>query len=59
LEVLRWVARGLSNREIAEQLSLSFHTVKNHIQRIFEKLDVRRRTEAVEYAYRQGWLKRS
>jgi DNA-binding NarL/FixJ family response regulator len=56
LDVLRLIAAGLANRDIAEKLSLSFHTVKNHIQNLFKKLDVTRRTEAVERARRQGWL---
>ena len=56
LAVLRLIAQGLGNREIAKRLSLSFHTVKNHVQNIFKKLDVTRRIEAVERARRQGWL---
>lgn len=56
LDILRLMARGLSNRQIALQLSLSYHTVKNHVQNIFRKLDVARRIEAVEHARRQGWL---
>jgi DNA-binding NarL/FixJ family response regulator len=56
LDVLRLIANGLPNHEIAARLSLSFHTVKNHVQNIFKKIDVTRRTEAVERARRQGWL---
>jgi two-component system NarL family response regulator len=56
LAVLRLIAEGLGNREIAKRLSLSFHTIKNHVQNIFKKLDVTRRIEAVERARRQGWL---
>ena len=56
LDILRHMARGLSNRQIAALLSLSYHTVKNHVQNIFRKLDVSRRIEAVEHARRQGWL---
>jgi DNA-binding NarL/FixJ family response regulator len=56
VDILRLMARGLSNREIATRLSLSYHTVKNHVQNIFRKLDVARRMEAVEHARRQGWL---
>ena len=56
LDILRLMARGLSNRQIALQLTLSYHTVKNHVQNIFRKLDVARRIEAVEHARRQGWL---
>ena len=48
LEVLQLMARGLSNQEIADQLFLSLPTVKTHSSRLFEKLDVKRRTQAVE-----------
>lgn len=50
LEVLQLMARGLSNQEIADQLFLSLPTVKTHSSRLFEKLDVKRRTQAVEKA---------
>jgi two-component system NarL family response regulator len=56
LDILRLMARGLSNKQIASRLSLSYHTIKNHVQNIFRKLDVARRIEAVEHARRQGWL---
>jgi LuxR family maltose regulon positive regulatory protein len=50
LEVLRLVAQGLSNQEIGERLFLALDTVKGHNRRIFEKLQVQRRTEAVAKA---------
>jgi DNA-binding NarL/FixJ family response regulator len=53
-EVLGLVAHGLSNREIAEKLFLSEGTVKTHIKRIFFKLDLRDRTQAVILAYNVG-----
>jgi DNA-binding NarL/FixJ family response regulator len=56
LAVLRLIAEGLGNRAIAERLTLSFHTVKNHVQNIFKKLDVTRRIEALDRARRQGWI---
>jgi DNA-binding CsgD family transcriptional regulator len=52
LEVLRCMAEGLSNQEIAARLFLSLNTIKTHSTRIYEKLDVRRRTQAVEMARR-------
>ncbi len=48
LEVLQLMAEGLSNQEIAGRLFVSLNTIKTHSQRLFEKLDVRRRTQAVE-----------
>lgn len=59
IEILQLVADGLSNREIAGQLYLSFHTVKNHIHNILEKLKVQHRSQAVDYAYRMRWISRS
>ena len=52
LEVLNLMAQGHSNQEIAEKLFVSLSTVKTHIQNLFEKLDVKRRTQAVEKAKR-------
>jgi NarL family two-component system response regulator LiaR len=52
LEILGLLSQGLSNQEIATQLFVSLSTVKTHIQNIFEKLDVKRRTQAVEKAKR-------
>jgi LuxR family maltose regulon positive regulatory protein len=56
LEVLRLVAQGLSNRQIAERLFLALDTVKGHNRNIFSKLLVRRRTEAVARARELGLL---
>ncbi len=50
MEVLQLMAEGLSNQEIAGRLFLSLNTIKTHASNIFEKLDVRRRTQAVEQA---------
>jgi two-component system NarL family response regulator len=56
LEVLRLVARGLGNREIAAQLFISENTVKNHVRNILEKLQLHSRMEAVVYAVREKIL---
>lgn len=50
LEVLILMAEGLSNNEIAERLFVSLNTVKTHSAKLFEKLDVKRRTQAIETA---------
>ena len=56
LEVLRLVARGSSNREIARDLFISENTVKNHVRNILEKLQLHSRMEAVMYAVREKLL---
>ena len=53
LEVLRLVARGLANKEIAAELVIAENTVKNHVRNILEKLQVRTRMEAALYAVRE------
>jgi NarL family two-component system response regulator LiaR len=52
LEILGLLARGHSNQEIAEALFVSLSTVKTHLQNLFQKLDVKRRTQAIEKAKR-------
>jgi two-component system NarL family response regulator len=56
LEVLRLVAKGHNNREIARQLFISENTVKNHVRNILEKLQLHSRMEAVMYAVREKLL---
>ncbi len=50
LEVLTLMAEGLSNNEIAEKLFVSVNTIKTHSAKLFEKLEVKRRTQAIETA---------
>ncbi len=56
LEVLRLVAKGMNNREIAKVLFISENTVKNHVRNILEKLQLHSRMEAVMYAVREKLL---
>jgi DNA-binding NarL/FixJ family response regulator len=55
-EVLRLVARGRSNREIADELFVGRETVKSHVTNVLTKLGVRDRTQAVVFAYESGFI---
>jgi DNA-binding NarL/FixJ family response regulator len=59
LEVLKLVATGASNREIAKKLYITEGTVKNHISNVLRKLGFRDRTQAALYAQEHGWLEHS
>jgi LuxR family maltose regulon positive regulatory protein len=56
LEILRLIAEGLSNRAISARLFLALDTVKGHNRRIFDKLQVKSRTEAIARARELGLL---
>ena len=56
LDILRLVAAGYSNREIAGRVQLSENTIKSHVQEIFRKLDVGNRVQAALKASKNGWL---
>jgi NarL family two-component system response regulator LiaR len=57
LEILELIAKGMSNREIAEKLFVSENTVKTHSSRVFDKLNAKRRTQAVEIARKLGLIR--
>jgi DNA-binding NarL/FixJ family response regulator len=57
MEVLTYVTRGMSNKEIAMLLGISHQTVKNHVTAILRKLGVEDRTQATIYALRRGWVR--
>src|SRR5260370_610891 len=56
IEILRLIADGLKNQEIARRLYLSVHTVKNHVHNILERLGAKSRWSAVTHASEKGWL---
>jgi len=57
MEILQFVVRGLSNKEIANELDISHQTVKNHMTAILKKLNVQDRTQAAVTALRYGWVR--
>lgn len=55
-EILRHVAAGLQNKEIAQRMGLSLCTVRNHVHHILVQLGVHSKLEAVSLAFRNGWV---
>ena len=55
LEILRLIARGMTNQEIADKLIISERTVRTHVSNILDKLHLANRTQATLYALREGW----
>lgn len=56
LDVIKLTAKGMSNKDIADELFISERTVQTHLNNIFRKLEVNSRTQAVLYALRKGWI---
>ena len=56
LDIIKLAARGLTNKDIAEKLHLSYRTVEGHMRGIFNKLGIGSRTEAVLYGLKNGWF---
>jgi DNA-binding CsgD family transcriptional regulator len=55
-EILRYLAAGLQNKEVAQRLGLSLATVRNHVHNILDKLGVHSKLEAVSLSFRNGWV---
>lgn len=59
IEILQLVAQGLSNKELAERLCVSEHTIKYHLGAIFQRLHLKNREQAAEYAIKKGLVKKT
>jgi two-component system NarL family response regulator len=58
VEILQLIAQSLSNKEVADRLSVSEHTVKYHLGEIFQRLHLKNRDQAAEYAMRKGLIRK-
>lgn len=56
VEILQFIALGLSTKEVADELDVSHHTVRRHVEHIYQKLQVTNRTQAIRIARRRGIL---
>ncbi len=56
LDIIKLAAKGLTNKEIADKLHLSYRTIEGHMRDVFNKLGVGSRTEAVLFGLRKGWF---
>ena len=56
LQLLQLLNKGMSNKEISEELGINEHTVKVHLWRLFRRIEVKSRTQAIFYARQQGLL---
>jgi DNA-binding NarL/FixJ family response regulator len=56
LDVIKLTAKGMSNKDIADELFISERTVQTHLVNVFRKLGINSRTQAVLYALRKGWI---
>lgn len=58
-QVLELIANGLSNKEIANNLTIKVATVENHIHNLYGKLNISKRSQAITYAFREGIFNRN
>jgi DNA-binding NarL/FixJ family response regulator len=56
LDIIKLAAKGMTNKDIAEKLHLSYRTIEGHMRGIFNKLGIGSRTEAVLYGLKNGWF---
>ena len=57
IDVIRYLSQGLSNAEIAQKLFISVHTVKSHLESMYEKIGINNRVQLIVYSFKIGILK--